>query len=104
MKSIRGYKKNFSKFILAPIFFLAIFVFSSERLAPRGQERGSSFPESGLVTAVYDGDTIKVRFKNEKERKIRLIGIDTPEIGDSREEAKFRAHIARRFAFFYLYR
>jgi len=104
LKSIRGYKKNFSKFILAPIFFLATFVFFSERLVPHGQERGSSFPESGLVTAVYDGDTIKVKFRNEKERKVRLIGIDTPEMEDSREEAKFRAHMARRFTFFYLYR
>jgi len=101
---MKKYKKNFSKFILTPIFFLAILVFSSERLIQPEQGRGSSFPESGLVTAVYDGDTIKVRFKNEQERKVRLIGIDTPEIEDSREEAKFRAQMAKRFAFFYLYR
>jgi len=100
---MKKYKKNFSKFILTPIFFLAIFVFSSERLIQREQGKDSSFPESGLVTAVYDGDTIKVRFKNEQERKVRLIGIDTPEMDDSREEAKFRAQMAKRFAFFYLY-
>ena len=104
MKSIRGHKKNFSKLSFALIFFLAAFGFFSKRLFQHEQGKDSSFPESGLVTAVYDGDTIKVKFKNEKERKVRLIGIDAPEIGDSREEAKFRAHMARRFAFFYLYR
>jgi len=104
LKSIRGHKKNFSKLSFALIFFLATFGFFSKRLFQHEQGRDSSFPESGLVTAVYDGDTIKVRFKNEKERKVRLIGIDAPEIGDSKEEAKFRAQMARRFAFFYLYR
>lgn len=101
---MKKYKKNFSRFILAPIFFLAIFVFSSERLIQNEQGRSSSYPESGLVTGVYDGDTIKVRFKNKQERKVRLIGIDAPEIENSREEAKFRAQMAKRFAFFYLYR
>jgi micrococcal nuclease len=101
---MKKYKKNYSKFILTYIFFLAIFVFSSERLIHNDQGRGSSFPESGLVTAVYDGDTIKVRFKNEQEKKVRLIGIDAPEIEAEREEAKFRAQMAKRFAFFYLYR
>ncbi len=101
---MKEYKANFSKFILTPIFFLAIFVFSSERPIQHGRGKGSSLPESGLVTAVYDGDTIKVRFKNEQERKVRLLGIDAPEIEDSREEEKFRAQMAKRFSFFYLYR
>ncbi len=78
--------------------------FFSKRIIQREQGRDSSFPESGLVTAVYDGDTIKVRFKNEQEKKVRLIGIDAPEIEDSKEEARFRAQMAKRFAFFYLYR
>lgn len=101
---MRRFIKNFSKFIFVFIFFLAILGFFSKRFFQYEQDRGSSFPESGLVTAVYDGDTIKVRFKNKHERKIRLIGIDTPEIEDSREEVRFRAHMAKRFAFFYLYR
>ena len=100
---MKKYKKNYSKFILTPIFFIAIFVFFSEGLIQREQGKDSSYPESGLVTAVYDGDTIKVKFKNKQERKVRLIGIDAPEIEASREEAKFRAQIAKRFAFFYLY-
>ncbi len=39
---------------------------------------GESPPESGLVTRVYDGDTIVVSL-NGKEEKVRLLGIDTPE-------------------------
>ena len=34
---------------------------------------------------------------------MRLIGVDAPEMGDAREEVQFRAHMAKRFAFFYLY-
>lgn len=101
---MRRFIKNFSKFIFVFIFFLAIGGLFAKRFLQHGQGRGSSFPESGLVTVVYDGDTIKVRLKNEHERKVRLIGIDTPEIDDSREEVRFRAHMAKRFAFFYLYR
>lgn len=101
---MRRFIKNFSKFIFVFIFFLTIVGLFAKRFLQHGQGRGSSFPESGLVTVVYDGDTIKVRFKNEHERKVRLIGIDTPEIEDSREEVRFRAHMAKRFAFFYLYR
>jgi micrococcal nuclease len=97
-------KRNLSKFILTPILFLAIFVFFSERLIQGEQGRDSSFSERGLVTAVYDGDTIKVRFENGQERRVRLIGIDAPETGASREEEKFRAQMSKRFAFFYLYR
>jgi len=101
---MKKYKKNFLKLIITHVFFLLVFVFFSEGLIQNERGKDSSFPESGLVTAVYDGDTIKVRFKNEQERKVRLIGIDAPEIEDSREEAKFRAQMAKRFAFFYLYR
>jgi len=64
----------------------------------------NSFADSGVVTAVYDGDTIKVRFESGLEKKVRLIGIDTPEIESLKEEERFKALMARRFAFYYLYR
>ncbi|MCJ7806453.1 MAG: thermonuclease family protein [Clostridia bacterium] len=32
------------------------------------------------VTGIVDGDTIYVRFSSGKEEKVRLIGVDTPEI------------------------
>ena len=100
---MKKFKKNFLKFILALLFFLVACGFFSKRVIQNEQGREFSFPESGLVTAVFDGDTIKVRFKNDQERKVRLIGIDAPEIEDSREEVIFRAQMAKRFSFFYLY-
>lgn len=56
------------------------------------------------MTAVYDGDTLKVRFQNGIERKVRLIGVDSLERGDEEDEASFWAHIARRFSFYHLYK
>jgi endonuclease YncB( thermonuclease family) len=40
-------------------------------------------PFSGKVTAVSDGDTLTVLDANKVERKIRLEGIDAPEIGQA---------------------
>jgi micrococcal nuclease len=36
-----------------------------------------------LVTRVIDGDTIQVRLRNGPSERVRLIGIDTPEVHDS---------------------
>jgi micrococcal nuclease len=60
--------------------------------------------DNGLVIVVYDGDTIKIRFENGRVQKVRLIGIDSPEIEDEREGMRFLAYTAKRFAFFHLYR
>jgi micrococcal nuclease len=96
-------KKSSRKFIIA--FFL-IFCFSSlfaERFQLPKPKKSALYPESGLVTAVYDGDTIKVKFSSGQERRVRLIGIDSPELDDSREEIRFYAFMAKRFTFYYLY-
>jgi len=66
--------------------------------------RQSPFPESGSVVRVADGDTITVRFSDGVERRVRLIGVDAPEMDDPREEAAWRAFLSRRFAFHHLYR
>jgi len=66
--------------------------------------RSQTLPDSGQVVVVYDGDTVKVRFADGNERKVRLIGIDSPEMDDRREEVRFMAFIAKRFAFLNLYR
>lgn len=70
---------------------------------------GSSFPRTasvlkGVVTAVYDGDTLRIKLSSGSERKVRLIGIDTPEMDDEREDVRYRAFLAKRFAYFHLYR
>ncbi len=56
------------------------------------------------VIGVYDGDTIKVRFSNGGTSKIRLIGIDCPELNEEREEIRFLAQIAKRFTFINLFK
>jgi micrococcal nuclease len=60
--------------------------------------------DSGVVTAVFDGDTVLVKFSDGESRRVRLIGVDAPEIGDPREDIALWAHLAKRFAFFHLYR
>ncbi len=72
-------------------------------LSERAQ-RASLPPDRGTVVVVYDGDTVKVRFGDGNERKVRLIGIDTPELSDEREDVRFMAYVAKRFAFLKLYR
>lgn len=53
----------------------------------------------GTVLSVYDGDTITVRldlgFKISTEVKLRLVGIDTPELRGGTEETKAAARAAR---------
>jgi micrococcal nuclease len=61
-------------------------------------------PDSGVVTAVFDGDTIQVKLSDGRSRRVRLIGVDAPEIDDPREAVALRARLAERFVFYHLYR
>jgi len=101
------YKKNLIRAIFILVVFLAFFGLFVKRL----RQPLNKFPSSsdlpqklGVVIAVFDGDTIKVRFKSGLQRKVRLIGIDAPEIDDEREDVQFLAYMAKRFAFFHLYK
>jgi micrococcal nuclease len=96
-------KKSFKNFIFVFFFILCFSSLFAERFQLPKPKKSASFPESGLVTAVYDGDTIKVKFNSGQERRVRLIGIDSPELDDSREEIRFYAFMAKRFTFYYLY-
>ena len=60
--------------------------------------------DRGTVNVVYDGDTIKVKLDGGEERRVRLIGIDSPEIGDTPMETPLEALLAKRFTFFHLFR
>lgn len=71
---------------------------------PARTRKAPAPPEAATVVIVYDGDTVKVRFGDGTERKVRLIGIDTPELGDERDNVRFMAFVAKRFAFLKLYR
>jgi len=59
--------------------------------------------ESGRVVAVYDGDTIKVKFSSGREQRVRLIGVDAPEMKEKDEECRLRAFWAKRFLFHHLF-
>jgi micrococcal nuclease len=59
--------------------------------------------EEGVVTAVYDGDTIRVSLDGGRSDIVRLIGIDAPELDDARQEIRFLALMSKRFAFTMLY-
>jgi micrococcal nuclease len=61
------------------------------------------FPDSGTVRHVADGDTVTIRFSDEVERRVRLIGIDAPEMDDPREEAAFSAFLSQRFVSHHLW-
>ncbi|MGD8538157.1 MAG: thermonuclease family protein [Candidatus Aminicenantes bacterium] len=90
---------------LCVLLWVILFFFCSNLSAnARKTFSRSSLGDNGQVIVVYDGDTIKIRFDDGRVRKARLIGIDAPEIEDEREEVKFLAYTAKRFAFFHLYR
>jgi len=96
--------KEYSRILFISLVFLCISGFSSDRMLLSTQVDISSFPTRGRVDVVYDGDTIKVRFDDGQEWRVRLIGIDAPEIGDVREDMKFMAEMSKRFTFYHLYR
>ena len=96
-------KKLSFKYSVVLIVLLGLTGLSAEG-APQSTFTGNlSLPETGRVIAVYDGDTVKVRFKDKQEHTVRLIGVNAPEMGYGSEESKFRAEMSRRFVFFYLY-
>jgi micrococcal nuclease len=49
--------------------------------APAAVERATWFKLHGKATRVIDGDTLRVRV-GARDEKVRLIGIDTPEVGE----------------------
>ena len=54
-------------------------------------------PQTARVVAVHDGDTITVRM-NGRAEKIRLVGIDSPELQDERQAYRDAAYAARDYA------
>jgi micrococcal nuclease len=59
--------------------------------------------ETGTVVRIADGDTVTLRFAGGLESRVRLIGVDAPEIDDPREDVAYRAFLSKRFAFHHLY-
>jgi micrococcal nuclease len=59
--------------------------------------------ESGRVTAVFDGDTIRVSLESGISDTVRLIGIDCLETDDEREPVRLSALFAKRYTFLHLF-
>ncbi|MFP4082224.1 MAG: thermonuclease family protein [Candidatus Aminicenantes bacterium] len=96
-------RKNFPRLFLGVLFLLLIAGFLGKRVFRLEHSGKSSFPDKAVVTTVYDGDTIKVKFDTGLEKRVRLIGIDAPEMESPDPEKKFLAYMAKRFTFFHLY-
>jgi micrococcal nuclease len=101
MGNIRRSLQLHISIILPAVLFFSL-------IAPRVYWIEKKIPEThqktGTVVVVYDGDTIKVRFSNGDERRVRLIGVDCPEIDAPDKEESLRAKLARRFSFYHLFR
>jgi micrococcal nuclease len=82
--------------VLAAVVAAAFFRSASSRPAAEETLRGT-------VTTVYDGDTVKVRLGGRTDERVRLIGVDSPELDDARERVRFMAFLAKRFTFSRLY-
>ena len=54
-------------------------------------------PQTARVVTVHDGDTITVRIDGHTE-KVRLVGIDSPELDDERQAYRDAAYAARNYA------
>jgi len=67
-------------------------------------EPSAALPAKAVVTYVYDGDTVRIRLPDGTEEKVRLIGIDAPELDDRRKKVHFLAEMAKRAAFLALSR
>lgn len=78
--------------------FAAVILASGRPSSPPGRPT-----LKGKVTVVYDGDTVRVRLAGRGDEKVRLIGVDSPELDDARERVRLMAFLAKRFAFSHLY-
>jgi len=93
MKRVRLVLSAFSALVIAAAILLPV----SSSSAPAGERL------KGTVTVVYDGDTVRVRLAGQKDERVRLIGVDTPELDDAREQVRLMAFLAKRYTFSRLY-
>lgn len=75
---------NLSAFFIACLLCLTSILSSFPAFADSCSTRLLSTPEKASVKWVYDGDTLLLRDK----RKIRVIGIDTPEVKHHKQKAQ----------------
>jgi len=89
-------RKDFGPLFAAPA--LAV-VWLCAFLVPRPASAAPGQALKGKVTAVVDGDTIRVRLADGSNESVRLIGVDSQELDDARERVRMMAFLAKRFVF-----
>ncbi len=87
----------FKKALFKGAFFVLVFLgFNTVYAADSCQLVTESKAEKAIVKWVYDGDTLLVTDRNGKnKRKIRVIGIDTPEVKHHQQKAQLYGAKAR---------
>jgi micrococcal nuclease len=78
---------------------LAIIICSSNNLI---EAPAATLPAIASVTHVIDGDSFVAHFADGLNRGVRLIGVNAPELTDERENVRYWAFLAKRFATHYL--
>jgi micrococcal nuclease len=63
-------------------WFLASAVATAALAAPAAGAPTCAFTLHASVSRVVDGDTVHVQLRSGRDERVRLIGIDTPEIGE----------------------
>jgi micrococcal nuclease len=81
---------------------LSLFAPAAPSANPSGRPGRQQTADTGIVTRVADGDTLRVKLADGGERRVRLIGINSPELNDERQEPAFWAFLAARYALFHL--
>ena len=72
------------KTIIAILILMTIFTIYSF-----ATKNAFEMPEKVLVTKVIDGDTIEVQYPNKTKKKVRFIGVDTPETKHPTKDVEF---------------
>lgn len=86
---IRMRKNRLRIFSALAISLLAAFYFLQDRELTGAQRAGAP---AARVVEVHDGDTVSVLLKGRRE-KVRLIGIDAPELGQRQWGRKAKRHL-----------
>lgn len=100
----RSRTNQFACKAICVVLLFSIFLFSAAHplQGPSGDKSFSAL-QKGVVTYIYDGDTFRIRLP-EGERRVRLLGVDAPEIGHPSEEIDLWARLAKKFAQIFLLR
>lgn len=77
-------------------WLLATTVSTALVATPASAARLGAFTLHGTVSRVVDGDTVHVLLRSGRDERVRLIGIDTPEVGEC--DAARATALARRLA------